>query len=150
MLNRVILIGRLTRDPELRYTADNKPVATFTLAVERNYKGADGQKEADFINIIAWRALGECCANYLSKGKLAAVEGRLQVRSYEGKDGGKRTVAEVIAENVQFLSPASKQTQFAPQNQIEELPFGGTMGDPVNAPKYEPDVMGYEEQDLPF
>ena len=105
MLNRVILIGRLTRDPELRYTPSGVAVASFSLAVDRNFKNAQGEREVDFINIVVWRQLGENCANYLSKGKLAAVDGRLQIRSYDAKDGTKRTVAEVIAEDVRFLSP---------------------------------------------
>ena len=75
MLNRVVLIGRLTRDPELRYTPSGVAVASFTLAVDRNFKNAQGEREADFINIVVWRQLGENCANYLSKGKLAAVDG---------------------------------------------------------------------------
>jgi len=105
MLNRIILIGRLTRDPEIRYTPSGVAVANFTLAVDRSFKNAQGEREADFINIVAWRQLGENCANYLSKGKLAAVDGRLQIRSYEANDGSKRTVAEVVAEDVRFLSP---------------------------------------------
>ena len=105
MLNRVILIGRLTRDPELRYTASGVAVTSFTLAVDRSYKNAQGERETDFINIVVWRQLAENCANFLSKGKLAAVDGRLQIRSYEGQDGQKRTVAEVVAEDVRFLSP---------------------------------------------
>ncbi len=105
MYNRVILIGRLTRDPELRYTANGSAVASFALAVDRNFRSASGERETDFINIVAWRNLGERCSEYLSKGKLAAVEGRLQVRSYEGQDGQKRTVAEVVADDVRFLSP---------------------------------------------
>ena len=105
MYNRVILIGRLTRDPELRYTANGSDVASFALAVDRNFRSASCERETDFINIVAWRNLGERCSEYLSKGKLAAVEGRLQVRSYEGQDGQKRTVAEVVADDVRFLSP---------------------------------------------
>lgn len=99
MLNRVILIGRLTRDPELRYTPNGTAVCRFTLAVQRKFN----RDEADFIDIVAWRGLAENCANYLSKGKLTAVEGRLQVRAYEGQDGQKRRAAEVIAEDVRFL-----------------------------------------------
>lgn len=105
MYNRVILIGRLTRDPELRYTANGSAVASFALAVDRTFRSASGERETDFINIVAWRGLGERCSEYLSKGKLAAVEGRLQIRSYEGQDGQKRTVAEVVADDVRFLSP---------------------------------------------
>lgn len=105
MLNRIVLIGRLTRDPELRYTQSGIPVATFTLAVDRSFKNAQGERETDFINVVVWRQQGENCANYLSKGKLAAVDGSLQLRSYTGNDGVKRTAAEVVADNVRFLSP---------------------------------------------
>lgn len=105
MLNRVVLIGRLTKDPELRYTPNGVAVTSFALAVDRNFKSAQGERETDFINIVVWRQLAENCANFLAKGKLAAVDGRLQIRSYEGQDGQKRTMAEVIAENVRFLSP---------------------------------------------
>ena len=105
MLNRVVLIGRLTKDPELKYTPNGVAVTSFALAVDRNFKSAQGEKETDFINILVWRQLAENCANFLAKGKLAAVDGRLQIRSYEGQDGQKRTMAEVVAENVRFLSP---------------------------------------------
>lgn len=104
-MNRVILIGRLTRDPELRYTANGAAVASFCLAVDQQYKNSNGEKETDFINIVAWNNLGERCGEYLAKGKQAAVDGRLQIRSYEDSNGSKRTVAEVVADNVQFLSP---------------------------------------------
>ncbi len=105
MLNRIILIGRLTRDCELRYTPNGVAVASFTLAVDRSRKNAQGEKETDFINIVAWQKLGELCANYLAKGKLCAVEGELHIRSYDGQDGQKRWVTEVVADNVRFLSP---------------------------------------------
>lgn len=103
MLNRIVLIGRLTRDPELRYTQNGVAVASFTLAVNRNYKNAQGEQEADFIDIVVWRGQAETCANHLSKGRLVAVEGRLQVRSYEASDGQRRKVAEVVADSVRFL-----------------------------------------------
>lgn len=99
MLNSVILIGRLTRDPELRYTTNGTAVCHFTLAVQRKYN----REEADFIDIVAWRGLAENCANYLAKGRLTAVEGRLQIRSYETQEGQKRRVTEVIADDVRFL-----------------------------------------------
>ncbi|NLO97378.1 MAG: single-stranded DNA-binding protein [Peptococcaceae bacterium] len=105
MYNRVILIGRLTRDPELRYTTNGIAVTTFTLAVNRNYKNAQGEKETDFIPCVVFRQLAELCANYLSKGKLAALEGRLQVRSYETQDGQRKYVTEVVGDDVRFLSP---------------------------------------------
>ena len=103
MLNRVILIGRLTKDPELKFTTTGKAVATFTLAVDRFRNNAQGEKEADFIPIVVWEKQAENCANYLGKGSLAAVDGRMQVRSYDGKDGIRRWVTEVVAETVRFL-----------------------------------------------
>ncbi len=103
MINRVILIGRLTRDPELRYTTSGTAVCRFSLAVQRKFN----RDEADFIDIVVWRGLAENCANYLGKGRLAAVEGRLQVRTYEAQDGQKRRVTEVVADDVRFLDKAS-------------------------------------------
>lgn len=102
MLNRIILIGRLTRDPELRYTPNGTAVAKFTLAINRKFN----KEETDFIDIVTWRGLAENCANYLGKGRLAAVEGRLQIRTYETQEGQKRKVAEVIADDVRFLDKA--------------------------------------------
>jgi single-strand DNA-binding protein len=105
MLNRIVLIGRLTKDPELRYTPNGAAVATFTLAVDRSRKNPQGERETDFINIVTWNKLAENCANYLNKGKLAAVDGELHIRTYDGQDGQKRWVTEVVADNVRFLSP---------------------------------------------
>ena len=103
-MNKVFLIGRLTRDPELRYTGSNTPVATFSLAVNRNFSNQNGEREADFINIVVWRKQAENVAKYCTKGSLVAVEGRIQTRSYDHQDGSKRYVTEVIAEEVEFLS----------------------------------------------
>jgi len=112
MLNQVVLIGRLTRDPELRYTPGNGvPVATFTLAVDRPFANQQGEREADFINIVTWRKLAENCANYLQKGSLSAVTGRLQIRSYEDNQGIKRKVAEVVADNVRFLDRGGRSPE---------------------------------------
>ena len=116
MLNRAILIGRLTKDPEMRYTSNGTPVTNFTLAIERPFENKDGKKETDFVDIVAWRKLAELSADYLIKGQKAAVEGRLQVRSYEVQSGEnqgqKRTVTEVVAENIQFLEkPRGKGSQ---------------------------------------
>ena len=105
MLNRVVLIGRLTRDPELRYSPSGVAVTNFTLAIDRRFKNAQGEKETDFIPCVVFKQLAEHCANYLAKGKLASVDGRIQVRTYNDKDGQKRWVTEVIAEDVHFLSP---------------------------------------------
>ena len=103
MLNTIILIGRLTRDPELRYTPQGVAVASFSVAVDRPFTNAQGNRETDFIDCIAWRKLGETVSNHLTKGRLVAVEGRLQVRSYEAQDGTKRRVSEVVADSVRFL-----------------------------------------------
>lgn len=103
MLNRVILIGRLTHDPELRYTPNGVGVCTFALAVNRSFTNQAGERVADFIDIVTWRQLAENCANYLSKGRLVAVEGRIQTRTYETQEGQKRKVFEVVADAVKFL-----------------------------------------------
>ena len=108
MLNRTILIGRLTRDPELRYTPAGVAVTQFTLAVDRPFSN-NGEKEADFIPIVAWRQLAETCANYLRKGRLCAIEGRIQVRNYENNEGKRVYVTEVIADNVRFLERGEQQ-----------------------------------------
>lgn len=113
MLNVVVLIGRLTRDPELRYTPNGVAVGGFTLAVDRPFTNQQGEREADFIDVVVWRKLAEACANNLSKGRLAAVRGRLQIRSYEGRDGQRRRVAEVVADDVRFLPDGSRTTAAA-------------------------------------
>lgn len=107
MMNRVTLVGRLTKNPDLRYTPAGVPVATFTLAVNRTFSNKQGEKEADFVNCVVWRKPAENVAQYLSKGKMAGVDGRLQTRSYEGQDGKRVYVTEVVAESVQFLEPKS-------------------------------------------
>lgn len=106
-MNNIILIGRLTKDPELRYTQAGKAVCSFTLAVDRPYSG--DKKEADFINIVVWNKVGENCAQYLSKGRKAAVQGRLQIRSYEDDNGKKKYITEVVANSVEFLEFGNKQ-----------------------------------------
>jgi single-strand DNA-binding protein len=107
MMNRVVLVGRLTKDPELRITPSGVPVASFTLAVNRTFTNAQGEREADFINCVIWRKPAENVANFLKKGSLAGVDGRLQTRSYDGQDGKRVYVTEVLAESVQFLEPRS-------------------------------------------
>lgn len=133
MLNRIVLIGRLTKDPELRYTPNGKAVAGFTLAVDRAFRNQQGEKEADFINIVVWGAQAENSANFLSKGKLAAVDGRLQIRSYDGQDGQKRWITEVVADNVRFLSP-KEGGQGSSQGRANDL------GSDVN----------FSDEDIPF
>lgn len=109
VINRVVLVGRLTKDPELRYTASGTAVASFTLAVDRARPGPSGEKETDFINIVAWSKLGELCAQYLGKGRLASVDGRLQLRRFENKDHQNVRVAEIVADAVHFLDRPSSE-----------------------------------------
>jgi single-strand DNA-binding protein len=117
MLNRVILIGRLTKDPELRYTPSGVATTQFTLAVDRPFTSQGGEREADFIPVVTWRQLAETCANYLRKGRLIAVEGRIQVRNYENNEGKRIFVTEVIADNVRFLeSSRQDNTQTESRN----------------------------------
>lgn len=135
-MNRVILIGRLTKDPELKYApGTGNAVTTFTLAVDRRFANKEGQREADFVPVVIWGKPAENVANYCSKGKLVGVSGRLQIRSYEGKDGVRRTIAEVIADEVQFLEkmnqgaksaqPSFKEDSYEDMTPIEdgEIPF---------------------------
>lgn len=110
MMNRVVLVGRLTKDPELRYTPNGVPVATFTLAVNRSFTNQQGEREADFINCVVWRKPAENAANYLKKGSLAGVDGKVQTRNYEGQDGKRIYVTEVLAESVQFLETRSQNS----------------------------------------
>ena len=103
MLNKIFIMGRLTRDPELRHTQTGTAVASFTLAVDRDFKDrSTGERATDFINVVAWRQTGEFVSRYFTKGRMAVVEGRLQMRDWTDKDGNKRTTAEVVADNVYF------------------------------------------------
>ncbi len=112
MLNKVILIGRLTKDPELKYTpANGVAVATFTLAVDRPFTNQQGEREADFIPIVTWRKQAENVANFITKGRLVAVSGRIQVRTYDDKNGNKRWVTEVVADEVKFLDKSKDGQQ---------------------------------------
>ena len=130
MLNLAILIGRLTADPELRYTPNGTAVATFTIATDRF--GKEGEKETTFIPIVAWRKQAENCANYLGKGSLAAVDGRMQVRSYDAKDGTRRWVTEVVADTVRFLDKKGERSGGG----FEERPAGND--------------IGFSDEDIPF
>lgn len=102
MLNKIILMGRLTRDPELRRTGSGTAVTSFSLAVDRDYKSQSGEKETDFIDIVAWRATAEFVSKYFTKGRMAVVEGRLQIRDWTDKEGNKRRTTEVVADQVYF------------------------------------------------
>lgn len=113
-MNKIILLGRLVRDPEVRYTQSAKAVCQFTIVVDRPFTGQDGQKEADFIPVVIWGKQGETAGNNLKKGQRVLVEGRLQIRSYDAKDGSKRYVAEVIADRFEFVErrePAQNSSQ---------------------------------------
>ena len=133
MLNRVVLIGRLTRDPELRYTPNaGVAVTNFTLAVDRPFTNQQGERETDFVNIVVWRKQAENSAHYLKKGLLAAVDGRLQIRSFDDSQGIRRKAVEVVAENVRFLE---KPSQNQSSSGFDELPG---------------EEMSINEDDIPF
>ena len=132
-LNKIILIGRLAKDPDLKYTTSGIAVAKFRLAVSRSFANQKGEKETDFIEIVVWRKQAEAAANYLVKGKLVAVEGRLQIRSYDDKEGTRKWVSEVVAENVRFLEKIEKQEA----REETASPIAGT-------------EVEMSEEDLPF
>lgn len=111
MLNRCIIMGRLTYDPELRHTQAGKSVTSITLAVDRDFKGKNGEKETDFIDIVAWSNIAEFVSNYFKKGDMAIVSGRLQSRRWEDRDGNKRTAIEIVAENIYFCGPKKSQQE---------------------------------------
>ena len=152
MLNRVIIMGRLTRDPELRRTQSGTAVTSFSLAVDRDFKSQSGEKETDFIDVVAWRSTAEFVAKYFTKGRMAVVEGRLQIRDWTDKDGNKRRTAEVVADNIYFGD--SKR---------DGNGGGYNDGPSYSAPAYSAPVGGYaapvggdfaeiddEDGDLPF
>lgn len=122
-MNRVVLIGRLTGKPELRYTGSNLPYARFSLAVNRNFSNAQGERQTDFINIIVWRKQAENVCNYLDKGSLVSVEGRIQTGSYDDKDGNKRYTTDVVADAVQFLESKSQSQNRSTGYANEPTPY---------------------------
>lgn len=115
-MNRVVLVGRLTKDPDLRYTPAGAAVATFTLAVNRPFTNQQGEQEADFIQCVVWRKPAENVANFLKKGSMAGVDGRVQTRNYEGNDGKRVYVTEIVAESVQFLEPKNNNAESSTSN----------------------------------
>lgn len=143
-MNRVFLIGNLTRDPETRTTQSGTTVCSFTIAVNRRMK-QDGQQETDFFNIVAWRQLGELCQKYLSKGRKCAVTGRIQTHSYEAKDGSKRTAWDIVADEVEFLSPVG-------QGNGHQGNAGGYTEAVCKTPDAPPDkgFTQVEDEELPF
>ena len=115
MLNKIVIMGRLTRDPELRYTQSQIPVASFRLAADRDFGGRDGgERQTDFIDIVAWRSTAEFVSKYFTKGSMAAVSGRLQIRDWTDKDGNKRRSAEVVADSVYFGGSKRREAETAP------------------------------------
>ena len=144
MLNKIILIGRLTADPALLYsasgTASGTAIGNFTVACDRQYQ-KDGNKEADFIPVVTFKTLAENCAKYLGKGRLVAVEGRLQIRNYTDKDGNKRKSAEIIADNVKFLDRAKDPNMS--MDSVPEVPFAKGSGDFASE-------ISFDEDSLPF
>ena len=120
MINRVVLVGRMTRDPELRRTPQGDAVTSFTLAVHRNYTSRDGQQQADFINCVVWRKPAENVERYCSKGSLVGVEGRIQTRSYDNSQGQKVYVVEVICDSVQFLETRAARERAQSQPQMQQ------------------------------
>ena len=137
MLNRVILIGRLVRDPELRYTSSGVPVSNFTLAVERSYTNQQGERDVDYIKIVTWRKLAETCANQLGKGRLVAVEGSLQIRKRQSeKDGRTYINPEVVASNVRFLDwPADSQKNKNENNEnIDDVDMDSDIDEEFDVP----------------
>ena len=121
-MNRVMLVGRLTTKPELRYTNSNLPFSRFSVAVNRTFSNTQGQRETDFINIVVWRKQAENVCNFLNKGSLVSIEGRIQTGSYDDKDGNKRYTMEVVADSVQFLESKS-QSQNRSQSSSEPSPY---------------------------
>lgn len=141
-MNKVFLIGNLGADPELRSTGSGISVCTFRIGVSRRFKDANGESQTDWINIVAWRQLGELCARYLSKGRKVAVSGSLQSRSYEDKTGAKRVAYEVVAEDVEFLTPRSEGNA-APSQANPSF----------NNDSFDQDIAGFtemEDSNLPF
>nr|DAM88632.1 MAG TPA: Single strand binding protein [Caudoviricetes sp.] len=137
MINQVILVGRLTKEVNLKYTPNNQAAATFTLAVNRNFKSQNGEREADFINCVIWRQQAENLANWAKKGALIGITGRIQTRNYENQQGQRVYVAEVVAESFQLLE---SQKERGNQSQGNNQPDFGRQAEPFNI----------EESDLPF
>ena len=127
-MNQITIIGRLTADPELRSTANNTPVCQFTVAVQRRFANQSGDKIADFIPVVVWRQLAELCSKYLAKGRKVAVLGPLQMRHYEDKHGNKRTAFEIIADEVEFLTPRTESAGSADKQATDTESFSELTG----------------------
>ncbi|GIM28963.1 single-stranded DNA-binding protein [Clostridium polyendosporum] len=149
-MNKVVLIGRLTKDPELRFTPGaGTAVTTLTLAVDR-YNTSTGQKEADFIPVVVWGKQAESTANYMSKGSLMAIGGRIQTRSYDAKDGTKRYVTEVVASEVQFLSKGAGNTASKDNGFGGGSEYGASSNNTFGGMNFEEDMTPVDDGDIPF
>ena len=151
MLNHIVLMGRLTRDPELRHTGNGTPVASFSLAVDRDFKSQSGEKETDFIDIVAWRSTAEFISKYFSKGSLAVVSGRLQIRNWQDKEGNNRRSAEVVVDNIYFGS--SKRESGSTGGNYSEYGGDAAPASGFSAPApaaSEFSMLEDDDSDLPF
>ena len=152
-MNKIFLLGRLVRDPEVRVTPTERTVCTFTLAVDRPFTAKNGQHEADFINIVTWNRTAELCGNSLLKGQRALVEGRLQIRSYDDKDGQKRRVVEVIADRVEFIEHREKSAQnanAAASGTMDVFGEGGNRTSQPSKPQPKIEEQNYFDEEIPF
>ena len=151
MLNRIVLMGRLTKNPELRHTQSGTPVASFSLAVDRDFKDKQtGEKTTDFIDIVAWRSSAEFVSRFFTKGRMAVVEGRLQIRDWTDKDGGKRRSAEIVADNVYFGdSKRDGAGDFGGAPASYSAPMGGRNAAPMGGQSDFAEI-GEEDGELPF
>ena len=147
MLNHIVVMGRLTRDPELRRTASGIAVANFSVAVERDFPSQDGSRETDFIDCVAWKQTAEFLGKYFSKGKQIAVKGRLQIRSWTDKDGNKRRTAEIVADNVYF---AGARTESPAEVQRYETPVCYGAQSPIDPGKEDYPLLTDDDPSLPF
>jgi len=153
MINRVVLVGRLTKDPELRYTSSNIPVSKFTLAVNRTFTGPSGEREADFIQCVVWRKQAENLAKFVRKGSLIGVEGRIQTGSYDDKDGIRKYTTEVIGDSVQFLEPkgaVQDNSSFNDYSRQDYQQNNNYQNNNNNTKKESTPTIDVAEDDLPF
>ena len=161
MLNKIILMGRLTRDPELRRTQSGTAVTSFSIACDRDFKSQSGEKETDFIDVVAWRGTAEFVSKYFSKGRMAVVEGRLQIRDWTDRDGGKRRSAEVVADNIYFGDSKrdgdsgyasggynQDRSYSAPSGGVPADPFGGYSTPPADGDQFS--ALSTDDGNLPF
>lgn len=151
MINNVVLVGRLTKDPDLRYTASGNAVSTFTLAVNRNFTNQSGNREADFINCVIWRKSAETLANYAKKGTLLGVTGRIQTRNYENQQGQRVYITEVVAENFQLLESRHEAENRQNSNKTDQIDIDD-QEEPIDLTKNALDGINIDisDDDLPF